>query len=375
MSVLRILVDAHMIGRRQTGNETYIVGLLSGLAGLPDLRLAAAVDADASIPDELRVTETEWMPLRSRSNWARLVWDLNDLSRRWRADVVHATYVAPFGCPCPRVVTLHDVSFRRFPEFFSLRDRVFFSTLVPACLRRAAAIITDSDHARTEISTFFPQLTASVTAIPLGVGPRFRKVDDASRLDVLRRRYDAGDGFVLAVGNVQPRKNLATLIRAYGRLRQHFPRVNLVIVGRAAGAMPRLRALVTQLELGPHVHFTGYVTTEELRELYSAARLFVHASVYEGFGLPILEAMACGTPVVAANTSSVPEVAGEAALLAPSAGEHDLLAAMLQVLGDDALAGSLRERGLTRIERFSWAETARRTSAVYHAVSRRQRSR
>ena len=371
MSALRILVDAHMIGHRQTGNETYIVGLLSGLTGLSDLRVAAAIDPGASIPDELRATDTEWLPLRSRNNWARLLWELDNLSRRWSADVVHATYVAPLRCRCPKVVTLHDVSFRRFPEFFSLRDRLLFSTLVPASLRRASAIVTDSEHARTEIARFFPDLRAPVTAIPLAVHARFRAAPDPTRVQDFRRRYDGGNGFILSVGNLQPRKNLGSLIHAFSSLRQQYPRVNLVVVGPAAGSMPQLQALVTRLELTADVHFTGYVTPEELDGLYRAARLFVYPSLYEGFGLPILEAMACGTPVVAANTSSIPEVAGDAALLAPSPGAEDLLAAMLQVLRDDALAEALRQRGLDRIERFSWSETARRTSAVYHAVTRR----
>lgn len=358
-----------MIGQRQTGNETYVVGLLSGLAGQPGLRVAAAVDAEASIPRQLRHASIEWLTLRSRSNWLRLTWDLDDLCRRWQAHVLHSTYLAPFRCSCPSVVMVHDVSFRRFPELFSMRDRVLFSTLVPSGLRRAAAIVTDSEHAKREIATLFPGLAPPVTATPLGVDQQFGEGVTPAQRDDARRRYDDGEGFVLAVGSIQPRKNLASLIRAFGRIRIEHPRLNLVLVGPGFQKMPRLRSLVDSLDLIRQVHVTGYVTTDELRALYSTARLFVHPSVYEGFGLPILEAMACGAPVVAANTSSVPEVAGDAAMLARSPGERDLQEAICKVLEDDSLAASLTVRGRAHVQRFSWAETARLTSDVYHAVS------
>ena len=362
-------MDAHMVGQRETGNETYIVGLLSGLQQQRDLQVAAAVEPDAALPDELTNGSIELLPLPSRSNWSRLLWGLEAECRRWRADLLHVTYVAPLRCSCPVAVTVHDASFRRCPEHMSLRDRLLFATLVPATLRRAAAVITDSEHARKEISYFFPSLKAPTSAVPLGVSARFRPSGEESTAQLIRHRYETGDAYVLAVGNLQPRKNLSGLVRAFGRVRERFPKVRLVIAGQARWQTSQLLALVDSMGLTSHVVFCGYVPQDDLPGLYSCASAFVFPSTYEGFGLPILEAMACGTPVIALNASSVPEVAGEAALLTDPASEDALASAIVRVLEDRDLAGHLVRRGLEQVKRFSWMATAERTLEVYRTAS------
>lgn len=356
-----------MIGHRQTGNETYIVELLSALATLSDLRVAAAVDPDTSVTDDVLPPAIERMPLTGVGNVARLGWGLATLCRRFRADVVHATYVSGFRCRCPSVVTVHDVSFRRFPQMFSFRDRLLFATLVPASLRRASAIVTDSTHAREEILRLFPRLRSPVTAIPLGVSERFRPTADRDALEAVRRRY-AGGEYLLAVGNLQPRKNLENLIHAFARLRRRYPDLALVIAGQAQRRSSALFRLVASLGLTTAVRFAGYVRDSDLEVLYSAARLFVLPSTYEGFGLPILEAMACGTPVVAVATSSIPQVAGDAARLADAPTADALHDAMADVLRDEALSRTLVARGVERARRFAWVDTARRTRDVYRSV-------
>lgn len=363
------MVDAHMVGRRETGNETYVVGLLSGLARLPEVEVAAVVSPDAPLPPELTSGGVELLPLRSSSNWARVGWRLARCSDAWKPDVLHSTYIAPLRCRCPLVLTVHDVSFQRFPKFFSPRDRVLFATLFPSSLRRAAVVLTISQHARREITHFYPRLRTPVRSIPLGIGRVFRPVTDESRLRELRRRYDTGATFILAVGNLQPRKNLPALVRAFRRVREQMPDVRLVIAGQGQWQTSPLFELVRSLDLSDRVVFPGYVAREDLPGLYSAARLFVYPSTYEGFGLPILEAMACGTPVVAVDTASIPEVAGDAALLTETPGDDDLATAILRVLEDASLARKLARRGLRRAERFSWDQTARQTVAAYHEVT------
>ena len=341
MIPLRVLVDAHMVGQRETGNETYIVGLLSGLKQLPDLQVAAAVRPGATLPGELTSGSVELLPLSSRSNWSRLLWGLDAACRRWGADLLHATYIGPVRCSCPVAVTLHDMSFRRLPEYFSLRDRLLFATLLPASLRRAAVVLIDSEHTRREVARFFPSLKTPVSAVPLGVSPRFQPTRGEAGGEAVRRRYGTGECYILAVGNLQPRKNLASLVRAFGLLRDQFPDVRLVIAGQVRWRSSSLLALVRSLGLTSDVVFPGYVPLEDLPALYSCASVFVYPSTYEGFGLPILEAMACGTPVVAMNTSSIPEVAGDAALLVDPTSTDELTSAISRLLEDQGLADRL----------------------------------
>lgn len=368
MTPLRVLVDAHMVGQRETGNETYVVGLLSGLKQLPDLRVAAVVQPGVTLPDELTTGDVDVLPLRSPNDCRRLLWGLDAECRRWGADLLHVTYIAPPWCSRPVAVTLHDVSFRRFPKYFSSRDRLLFATLLPASLRRAVAVLTDSEHARKEIARFFPSLKAPVSAVPLGVSPRFHPTGGVSERTMVQSRYRTGDSYILAVGNLQPRKNLVELVRAFGSLRDRLPKTRLVIAGQARWRSSPLVALVESMGLAPHVVFPGYVPQEDLIALYSCASLFVYPSTYEGFGLPILEAMACDTPVIALNASSVPEVAGDAALLTDPMTQDALASAILRVLEDQALAGRLVARGRDRVARFSWTATARKTAAVYRGA-------
>ena len=358
-----------MVGQRETGNESYILGLLSGLKQLPGLRVAAAVQPGVSLPDGLTAGGLEVLPLPSRTNWSRLLWGLDAGCRRWGADLLHVTYIAPLRCSRPVAVTVHDVSFCRFPAYFSPRDRLLFATLLPASLRRAAAVLTDSEHARNEIAHFFPSLKARISAVPLGVSSEFRRESGHATRTLMRERYDTGEAYILAVGNLQPRKNLAALVRAFGHVRGRFPDLRLVIAGQAQWQTSPLLELIDSMGLASHIVFPGYVPQRDLPGLYSCASVFVYPSTYEGFGLPILEAMACGTPVVAMRTSSVPEVAGDAALLADPASLDEMTSAVLRVLEDRVLADGLVERGLDRVKRFSWAVTARQTMDVYRRVS------
>ena len=372
MTALRVLVDAHMVGQQETGNETYIVGLISGLKQLPDLRVAAAVQAGVELPAELTSGAVDLLPLRSSNSWWRLLWGLDAECRHWGADLLHVTYVAPPRCSIPVAVTLHDVSFRRFPEFFSSRDRLLFATLLPASLRRASAVLTDSEHARQEIAHFFPSLKVPVSSVLLGVSPQFQPTGGTSERKMVRDRYGTGDSYILAVGDLQPRKNLAELVRAFRVLHDRFPKMRLVIAGQARWQSSPLMALVESLGLAPHVVLPGYVPQADLGPLYRNASVFVYPSTYEGFGLPILEAMACGTPVVALNTSSVPEVAGDAALLIDPASGDGLAAAVLRVLDDQDLASQLVARGRDRVSHFSWTATAQKTRDVYRSIARKE---
>lgn len=362
-----MLVDAHMVGTHETGNETYIVNLLQELGRLPQLRCGAAL-LPAMVPS-LNLAGVDRVPLRFSADWFRLAFALPVACRIWRADVLHVTYVGPFWRPCPLVVSVHDVAFKRYADFFSPRDRLLFATLLPLTLRRANAVITISAHAQQEILKLFPYLEGKVHVTQLAPSPLFRHVSDRKALDSVRARYGIHSDFVLAVGNLQPRKNLLRLVRAFASVRAEIGPVQLVIVGKEQWKSSSLYETVRRLGLEREVIFPGYVPDENLVPLYSAARMLAYPSIYEGFGLPILEAMACGTPVVASNTSAMPEVAADAALLVDPYEQRQIARAIVELIKNRALALSLSERGLERARRFCWRKTAEKTLRVYENVA------
>jgi glycosyltransferase involved in cell wall biosynthesis len=357
-----------MIGGRETGNESYVAALAPALAGLEGLRCVAALEPGAAAPLDWPAARPDVARLRPAGDWARLAYSLPRLCREWRADILHVTYNAPFASPCPVVVTVHDVIFRRFPEFFSARDRLLFATLLPLSLRRAAAIITDSECSRADIVAFYPFTAGKVYAVPLAPAAAFRPIEPRAARQVCER-YGVAPGFILAVGNVQPRKNLPRLVAAFrDLLARESGDYQLVLVGQDALRSAEFRAEVRDLIESGRVALTGYVPESDLPALYSAAAAFVYPSLYEGFGLPILEAMACGAPVIASDRSSMPEVAGDAAVLVDPIKIDRIAAALHAVLTQPALAEELGRRGLARAAQFTWEATARGTAEVYRSA-------
>jgi glycosyltransferase involved in cell wall biosynthesis len=355
-----------MLGNRETGNETYVRGLLDGLATLEGVAVAAAVQrgyrADPRAPAGIT-----WLTLPTRSSVRRLGRDLALLASRWQADVIHATYIAPFRASSPVVISVHDVSFKRYPEYFSLRDRVLFTTLLPGSLRRAAAVLTLSSHARDELLRFYPGLRTPIYIVPAAPGASFRPLDREASASAMAR-VGVRRPFLLAVGSLQPRKNLVRLVEAFRRLHSAQPDVQLVIVGPGGFRSEWVERTIVSRGLSEAVLLPGYLPEEDLIALYNGAIALVYPSVYEGFGLPVVEAMACGCPVIAANTSSLPEVAGDAAILVDPFDASALHAAMLDVVTDARRSGELGARGIARAAHFSWARTAAAALAAYRAA-------
>jgi glycosyltransferase involved in cell wall biosynthesis len=361
---VRALIDAHMLGAHETGNETYIAGLLSGLAELGSRHFAAVARGGIIVPGH-----DTWV-LSHRSNVGRLLRDLPGMAAQLGASLVHSTYVAPPNSPVPTVVTVHDVSFIRYPSSFSLRDRAMLSTAVPFSAHRAAAVIVPSRHAREEVVELLHLPADRVYVTPEACGAEFAPVAGPVRAAALAR-YGVDGPYVLAVGNLQPRKNLPRLLRAWRMLRADglLQGCRLVLAGGYHGRREPLDQLIADLSLAADVLLTGYVEHQDLPALYAGARVFVYPSLYEGFGLPVLEAMACGVPVACSRAASLPEVAGEAAALFDPTDTDALAATLGALLADDHLRAALVRRGLARCRRFSWRACALATLNAYQAAA------
>jgi glycosyltransferase involved in cell wall biosynthesis len=301
----------------------------------------------------------------------RLRWQQWELPRRARAagaEVLHVTgFDAPRLRPCPVVLTVHDLVGMLFPHNLPPVARLYWSRWLPHSVRWATRIIADSQHTRTDLIRLLGVPPERIEVVYLGVEETFRPVTDPERLAAVRERYGLLDRLILYLGTLEPRKGLDVLIAAFAQVAADLPH-HLVIAGKEGWHTGSLFRQVRTLGLERRVHFPGYVAAEDQAALYSLADLFAFPSRYEGFGLPVLEAMACGTPVVCSQAGSLPEVAGDAALLIPPDDATALAAALREVLQDGALRQGLRERGLERAHRFTWEETARRTLAVYEQV-------
>jgi glycosyltransferase involved in cell wall biosynthesis len=278
----------------------------------------------------------------------------------------HATeHLLPRLRRVPSVFTLHDIAYLRYPQYHLLQNRLFLSLMMPRFLAQAQRIIAISESTRREALAAYRLDPAKIEVIAEGVEPRFAPVPDAGLLSGVRARYGLPARFILFVGTIEPRKNLRTLLEAYAALRPNAPEVGLVIAGGKGWLFADFFDQLRALGLESQVRLTGFVPDDDLPALLSAAEAFVYPSVYEGFGLPPLEAMACGTPVLCSDASSLPEVVGQAGLLLPPTDAAAWAAALQRILSDAALRADLRERGLARARQFTWEAAAKRTLAVY----------
>jgi glycosyltransferase involved in cell wall biosynthesis len=354
-----VAFDADVLGRQRTGDETYARNLLRELGALvaeAGIRLVAITRRPDLVPDGVEPVE-----LPTGSQELRMVWSLPRLLRRVRADLVHTQYAIPLRCPCPAVVTVHDVSFARDPGLMSRKDRVVFNRVVPRSVRAAARVLTVSERTKADLVELYDVAPEHVVVTPNGVDPAFQPGSPSNNLSLGRRltgrEAEASSdnllqgAYMLSVGAIQPRKNQLAALEAAKAVG-----LPLVVVGPAkdASLADELRTRGARLE--------GYVDTERLAELYRGAACLVQASRYEGFGLPVVEAMASGAPVVTVPDPALREVAGDAAIVVA---EEDLAEGVRRALSD-------RERyvaaGLERARAFTWHRTAERTLAVYREI-------
>ncbi|MCD6519417.1 MAG: glycosyltransferase family 4 protein [Anaerolineae bacterium] len=369
----RIGLNAHLLslqhGYRSAGVSRYIHYLLRYLPQVDRRAEYVAFVGDARAHyDGWQMRAPLWPtgdPLR-RILWEQLVQPL--ATRRAKLDLLHApVYVGPLCKPCLLVVTIHDLSFYIYPEFFRPFQRRYLQHFTRWTSKRADQIIAVSESTRRDVIRFLGVAPDRVVTIPNGVEEIFRPLGRA-RLEAFRRRNGLPERMILFLGTLEPRKNLLVLLEAYALLRQRGAQEMLVVAGGKGWYYESVYATVERLGLRRWVIFPGYVPWEELPLWYNAAELFVYPSLYEGFGLPPLEAMACGVPVVVSNVSSLPEVVGEAGVLVDPQDPQGLAVAMEELLADPARREELAEAGLARARSFSWERTALQTAQLYHRM-------
>lgn len=353
-----------MHAARVTGVERYAHNLLASLTSMGgdvEFVLFGCGDwqAPGALPAEVRKVGTcAW-----RSPVARQVWEqirLPSLARKARVDVlINPINTAPLAFP-RNILVIHDLSFLEHPEWFGWGFLRFYRTIVPRAARRALAVVTVSEYSKGRIVDLLGVPPERVHVIYQGVDPKFCPVGQ-DEVEEVRRKFGLARPYVLFVGSIAPRKNLTAAIAAFDLVRKKLSAVyELVVVGTKSFQF----SSVELPEAAQSVRAIGYMTDENLPALYAGAELLLYPSLYEGFGLPPLEAMACGTPVVTSNCTSLPEVVGDAALVVDPSNVDQLADAICRVLTDRHLAQELRRRGPERARRFSWNEAAQRMLAV-----------
>jgi glycosyltransferase involved in cell wall biosynthesis len=318
----------------------------------------------------------QWALSRISPEWFARIWHRAGIPipvERWVGPVqlYHATdfVLPPTNRKTKTVLTVHDLSFARAPDAASPSLRKYLDRVVPRSVDRADHVLADSQATKDDLVALYDVRSEKVEVLLSGVNPRFQPVKDPDTLSAVRQKYKIGNvPYILAVGTVQPRKNYERLIEALAALPKDSSDVHLVIVGGRGWLQGPIYSAVERLGLADRVHFTGFAEDEDLPALYSAARCTAFPSLYEGFGLPILESMACGTPVLTANVSSLIEVAGDAALMVDPYSVDEITGTLGRLLTDEGLHVKFVQKGYEQIKLFTWERAARQLREAYNRL-------
>jgi glycosyltransferase involved in cell wall biosynthesis len=372
---MRIAFDATALPRRLGGAGNYVAKLVASLRELDKgdrlFVFCKPEDVERLGPWPSAAAEPVSVPLRNRAH--RLAWEQLGLAsqlKRIDADLLHSPhYTIPLArVRAARVVTFHDMIFLLYPEHHQRAKVLFFTRMIRAAARIADHIVADSDATRTDAIRLLGVQDSRITTVPLAADPSFVRVTDPVAIDQVCARYRLVRPFVLTVSTLEPRKNLAGAVGAVATVRRRGCQCQLAIAGASGWKYSSIEREIAASEMGEHVNMLGFVDDRDLPALYSAASVFVYPSFYEGFGIPPLEAMACGAAVVASNRSSIPEVVGDGGILCDPGNVEALADAILSLLRDSTARQQLQARALQRARQFSWSRTAARTYDVYQAL-------
>jgi glycosyltransferase involved in cell wall biosynthesis len=350
---MHVVINATEVGRRRGGNESYIVGLLKGLAELNLSLKVSLLTCDWGKSPNLPFAFQQ-VDLGTYRRLPFFLWQQTIALRRLKADWYVSTFFLPLITPCQGAVLVHDLSFRSHPEYFPPAIALYMRFLTGIAIRRAERVIALSDFTLQELARFHPTAVGKAVVVHPGVDHIFRPEQNPEDERVLRS-YGISPGYILAMGNIHPRKNLTRLLDAYSKLRTEERSMPAMVW---AGLQRWASGELVRQARSAGVILPGFIAQEDLPALYRQAAMLVYPSLYEGFGLPLLEAMACGTPVIASNTTGLSEAAGDAALTVNPTDSEEMAKAMAQMLSNASLRQKLQRVGLQRVEKFTWERTA-----------------
>lgn len=356
---MHVVINGSEIGRRRGGNETYMRGLLQGLVGLPDRPRVTALVCEWGSPLRVPSAINRWDlgTYRLLPFW---LWQQARVLRQLQADWYVSNYYLPPFLPCRGAVVVHDVSFRVLPEFYPVHIAGYMRYLVGWSVRRADVVITVSEFSRQELMRCYDLPAEKIAVVPNGIADRFRPVVEEAAVKRDRetvKAYGVSPPYIFALGNIHPRKNLSRLLQAYMQLGEVMrERSDMVWGGLERWDAHELVERARQAG----VVMTGFIASEDLPAFYRQAEMLVYPSLYEGFGLPPVEAMACGTPVVTSNTTALPEAVGDAAVKVDPTSVDALADAMQRLLLDEDLRRTLIAKGLDHVQPLTWRASAKR---------------
>lgn len=362
-------IDGHMIGDHSGGNENYYTNILKNMNVDPNDIIYLFVKPGTkreSYMEKFHIVE-----FKEESAFRRNFIELPRLCRIYKLELLHTQYFIPFNRPCPVVCTIHDICFEHFSNIFTKKEYIRQKILIPYAARRSKYIFTVSDYSRNDIAAHYNIPKDRIIVTYCAVSDEYRTLTseeiDQSKL---REKYGIKRDYILTVGNLQPRKNMVRLIKAYRSLTESGKICEqLVIVGKKAWLFDDI--LREAVDDNNDIIFTDYVSEDDLIRLYNDAEIFVYPSFFEGFGMPPLEAMACGTPVAVANTTSLPEVVGEAGVYFDPFDLSDIERVVTELLDDSNITKGLIELGHERIKKYDWKNSAYIIVQTYHKLMSR----
>lgn len=364
---MKVVIDGRTATPHFPGIGRYVTNLVRSMVqGDPDMSVSIIKDTSGSEPHPgIKSIPCGLSPFSLRQQWA-----VPRLLKRDGAALYHSPYyLMPYRLPTPAVLTCYDVIPLIFPEYFSFRQRIIYKIANRLAIKTASRIIAISETTRRDAIRFFGVEEDRILSIPLGVEDRFSPCPGPA-VEAIRAKYRLPDQYVLYVGMNKPHKNLVRLVEAWGAVeRKTKPGHTLVIAGYWDARYPEARQLAEKMGLSECVHFAGPIDDADLPALYTGAALFVFPSLYEGFGLPVLEAMACGTPVACGAADALAEVAGDAATLFDPSDSTAMADCLNSLLSDPDRLQAFREAGMSRAGMFTWQKTAAATRDAYHSIA------
>lgn len=374
---IRIAIDCRTLGRKRTGDEVYVRNLVLNLMKIDKVNQYFLLFDREIQAGELCFEVSSNFHVTAITPGGKFLWTMYYLPKWIKAnkiDVLHVQYITPFWLPqgTKLVTTIHDVSWKFYPQYIKKSDLFFLNTLIPVSLKKADKIITVSETSKKDIVRIYGLPEEKVAAIYNGVGDNFKSyVNSAGEEERVKKKYNLPDNFILYLGTLQPRKNVPSLLEAFYLWdKEYAGQARLVIGGgKSYNYDNRIDGLINEHNLKNKITLTGYIEDSDLPAIYKLAKAFVFPSLYEGFGIPVIEAMAVGTPVIVSDQSCLPEVAGEAGLVVDPGDKKKFAEAIHRIMTDEKLRGELAGKGRERAAEFNWEETAKKTLKIYTTLN------